>query len=139
MTTYYPQTDGASKRTNQIVEIALRFYIRSMKDSKEWPFALGQIQGTFNNTTSFISLALNEVCYNFTLNFAIDLNNTTLEIDQPKAQIQAADIIDYTNISMKYHYDCKHTPMFLKIGEYALIQLYKGYHILFTTNKKLDQ
>jgi hypothetical protein len=120
------------------VEIALRFYIGSIKDPKEWPFALGQIQGTFNNATSSIGLAPNEVYYSFTPNFAIDLNNTALEIDQPKARIQATNTIDYTNISMKHYYNRKHTPMFLKVGEYALIRLYKGYHILSTTNKKLD-
>lgn len=29
---YYPQTDGASKHTNQIVEIALQFFIHIIDD-----------------------------------------------------------------------------------------------------------
>jgi hypothetical protein len=66
------------------VEITLRFYIKSIEDPKEWPFALSQIQGTFNNVTNFINVTLNEVYYSFTPNFVIDLNNTALEIDQLK-------------------------------------------------------
>ena len=30
---YHPQTDGSSKRTNQTVEIALRFFIHALEDA----------------------------------------------------------------------------------------------------------
>lgn len=31
-TAYYPQTDGSSERTNQKVEIALRFFVHALED-----------------------------------------------------------------------------------------------------------
>lgn len=40
---YHPQTDGSSKRTNQIVEIALRFFIHALEDPAKWPEILPQI------------------------------------------------------------------------------------------------
>lgn len=39
-TAYHPQTDGTSERTNQTVEIALRFYLTSRANSNEWPSIL---------------------------------------------------------------------------------------------------
>ena len=35
-TEYHPQTDGMSERTNQTVEIALRFYIHTLTDPTTW-------------------------------------------------------------------------------------------------------
>ena len=48
-TAYHPQTDGQSERTNQTVEIALRFFITSNPE-KEWTEALPHIQSTMNNS-----------------------------------------------------------------------------------------
>lgn len=42
-TVYYSQTDGFSKRINQTMEIALRFFIHALKDSAKWPEVLPQI------------------------------------------------------------------------------------------------
>ena len=36
-TAYYPQTDGSSERTNQTVEIALRFFVHALIDPSKWP------------------------------------------------------------------------------------------------------
>ena len=36
-TAYHPQTDGSSERTNQTVEIALRFFVHTLVDPSEWP------------------------------------------------------------------------------------------------------
>ena len=39
-TAYHPQTDDASERTNQIVKIALRFFVYAMDDPLRWPEVL---------------------------------------------------------------------------------------------------
>ena len=35
-TAYHPQTDGASERTNQTVELALRYYFHGLDDPRKW-------------------------------------------------------------------------------------------------------
>ena len=42
-TAYHPQTDGSSERTNQTVEIALRFFVHAFVDPSEWPQVLPRI------------------------------------------------------------------------------------------------
>lgn len=42
-TVYYPQTDVSNKRTNQIVEIALRFFVHVIDDPSHWPEVLLRI------------------------------------------------------------------------------------------------
>lgn len=40
---YHPQTDRSSKRINQTVEIALRFFIYVLENLAKWPKVLPQI------------------------------------------------------------------------------------------------
>ena len=42
-TAYHPQTDGSSERTNQTIEIALRFFVHALEDPSLWPEVLPQI------------------------------------------------------------------------------------------------
>ncbi|KAG7007260.1 hypothetical protein G7Y79_00011g031580 [Physcia stellaris] len=42
-------------------------------------------------------------------------------------------------MNAKFHYDRKHQPLYMKPGDYALIQLHKGYNIPSATSKKIDQ
>lgn len=51
-TAYHPQTDGSSERTNQTVEIALRFFVHALDDPFRWPEVLPCIQSILNNTSS---------------------------------------------------------------------------------------
>ena len=48
-TMYHPQTDGQSERTNQTVEIALRYNL-SKGESNSWQRLLSKIQATLNNS-----------------------------------------------------------------------------------------
>ena len=42
-TAYHPQTNGSNERTNQTVEIALRFFVHVMEDLFRWPEVLPRI------------------------------------------------------------------------------------------------
>lgn len=42
-TAYHPQTDGSSERTNQTVEIALRFFVHGLLNPSVWPGILPRI------------------------------------------------------------------------------------------------
>lgn len=39
------------------------------------------------------------------------------------------DAISFALINEKQHYDRAHQPMYLKVGEWALVRLHKGYSI----------
>ena len=51
-TAYHLQTDGASKRTNQTVEIAICFWIATLKKPECWPDTMVVITSKLNNTIS---------------------------------------------------------------------------------------
>jgi hypothetical protein len=72
-TAYHPQTDGASERTNQQVETAMRYYFATLLDIKKWSRSLGQIQAAFNNFIGPTGKTPNEIVYSFTPNFAFRL------------------------------------------------------------------
>ena len=84
-TAYQPQTNRSSKRINQIVEIALRFFIHALEDPVKWPKVLPQIQTIFNNTSSStIGKTPNEVAYSFSPRCFLNLLSA-LSLLQPLA------------------------------------------------------
>jgi hypothetical protein len=140
-TAYHPQTDGSSERTNQTVEIALRYYLASLDDYRDWPDALPHIQAQLNNLKGSTDKTPNEICYGFTPNFALDITKVAPELAFSKIDVRqdVQDAIDLININSKKQYDRHHTPMFLKVGDYALLRFHKGYKIPSAANKKLSQ
>ena len=50
--------------------------------------------------------------------------------------------MSFAQMNNKRHYDRRHQPMYLKVGEWALVRLHKGYEIpstLGVTKKLTDQ
>jgi hypothetical protein len=64
-TTHHSQTNEQSKRTNQIVEIALRFFLIENSDAN-WVNATSLIQASLNNFFNVaIELLFNRITYEF--------------------------------------------------------------------------
>jgi hypothetical protein len=64
-TAYHPQSDGQSERTNQVVEIALRYHA-SEHPEDAWTTVLPYLQATMNNSTNATTgQAPNEIIYGF--------------------------------------------------------------------------
>ena len=140
-TAYHPQTDGASEQTNQTAEIALRYFVHTLEKPSMWPETLPRIQAILNSSASSGRIP-NEVAYGFTPNRPLDLlNKLPPEVDHIRARVTAKDAIDFAQMSNKFHYDRKHQPMYLKVGDWALLRLHKGYKIPSTlgVTKKLAQ
>ena len=79
---YHSQTNDQSKRTNQTVEIALRFAISTLSNSIDWSTVLSNIQRSLNNSISnATSKTSNEVSYDFTSIQSIDLLTRTRQIN----------------------------------------------------------
>ena len=137
-TAYHPQTDGSSERTNQTAEIALRYFVHGLENPSMWPTTIPRIQGFLNSSGS---PSANEVTFGFTPNRPLDLLSNTQKIDHFLARTSAKEAIDFAQLSNKFHYDRHHQPMFLKVGDWALLRLHKGYKIPSTLGitKKLTQ
>ncbi len=142
-TAYHPQTDGSSERTNQTVEIALRFWIATLRQPAEWPKTLPIIQFRCNNALSTsIRRTPTEVATGFTLNDSLELlGREPKPIDPKIARLEAYDAVAWAQMNQKFHYDRAHHPQFLRKGDFALLRLHKGYDIpaTKTIGKKLSQ
>ena len=141
-TAYHPQTDGQSERSNQTIEIALRYYLSSLDDPKEWPTILPRLQSYLNNSVSATTgKTLNEAAYGFTPVAALDLwkldTADPTVIDQATTRLAVSDTIAFIQMRSKFYYDQTHLPLRLEVGQYALLRLYKGYHIPSVTSRKL--
>ena len=143
---YHSQTNDLSKRINQIVEIALRFLISTLKYFDFWFDVLSQVQRNFNNSISIDNFS-NEIVYDFIsirvidlIKFIdVDIFEFTLKKRRLITRQNASDVIIFDQMNAKFHYDKKHEFMFMKQEDVALIKLHKNYNISSTINKKYDQ
>ena len=143
-TAYHPQTDDQSERTNQTVEIALRFHLTNSDAlSEEWLSLLSYIQIILNNSTNFtIDFALNELCYEFRINNTLDLLQDLSAEDyfrlrQMKRE-EAESAIAFANALYKAQYDFSHISMKLHEGDMIYLRLHHDYKISGLKNKKLS-
>ena len=125
-TAYHPQTDGSSERTNQTAEVAIRFCINTLENASKWVDVLPTIQSFLNNSGT---PPPTETVYGFSLNRPLDLLSQMTKADPSTARASAKDAIDFSQMNAKFHYDRTHQPMFLKVNDWALLRLHKGYNI----------
>ena len=132
-TTYHPQTNGSSEHTNQTAEIMLQFYLYTMNQPEDWPKVLPRIQSLINNTKSaVITKTSNKIALGFTFNWPLDLLSGSIGLSHKMAQIEAKDTISFAQINYKHYYDWFYQSMNLKVNNFALLRLHKGYSILST-------
>ena len=145
-TAYHPQTDGQSERTNQSVEIALRFHITARPED-DWDDILPYVQSIMNNSPSSVTgIAPNELCYGFRIN---DTTNMLLtdpglpaegfhQLRLAKRE-EAEDAMAFASISTKHRYDEKHLELKVRKGDRVFLRLHDGYSIPGVSNRKLSQ
>ena len=144
---YHFQTDDLFERINQIVEIAFRFLIFTLKYFDFWFEILSHVQRDFNNSTNVDNFS-NEIVYDFIsiqiidlIKFALifELARFTLKKRRLVTRQNVNDVIVFDQMNAKFHYDKKHEFMFMKQKDVTLIKLHKDYNIFSTINKKYDQ
>ena len=141
-TSYHPQTDGSSERTNQTVEIALRFYIQALEDPSLWLEVLTRIQSILNNTSSLTTgKTPNEIAYGFSPCRPLNLLSDPLLPNTFQARADAADAISFALAYQKAYYNQKYQTLFTKVGNWAMLKLHKKYSIASSAGvtKKLTQ
>jgi hypothetical protein len=130
-TAYHSQTNEASERTNQTLEIALRYYIQEMLDLTLWISALWKFQSIFNNTRFAVTEKIsNELLYEITSNLSLDISSSNKTVDNhTQLRKEAQNVIDWTQMINKTHYDRRHSSLFLKMSEWVLLRLHHEYFV----------
>lgn len=104
-TAYHPQTDGSSERTNQTVEITLRFFVHGLLNPSVWPEILPRIQSLLNNTSSSTTgKTPNEIAYGFSTRRPLDLL-AAIPTPDVSSRLDAANAIAFATANQKEHYD----------------------------------
>lgn len=140
-TAWHPQTDGQSERTNQTIEIALRYHITERPDD-DWTEALPWIQSIHNNSMTSTGFAPNELAYGFKVNDTVGMLSDLPPEDWDRMRLikreEAEQAMSFASILTKLRYDKKHKAVDLKVGDEAYLKLHHGYS-LPGANKKLSQ
>jgi hypothetical protein len=130
-TVYHSQIDETSERINQTLKIALHYYIQKLQDFTLWTTALWKFQSVFNNTRFAVTDKIsNELLYEVTSNMSLNISasgKSLLDLKQLRKKAQNA--INWVQMQNKAHYDRKHSSLFLKIDEWALLRLHHEYFI----------
>ena len=139
---YHPQSDGQSERTNQTVEIALRyFYLANLE--ADWSLFLSHLRATLNNSVNATTgKAPNKMLIKCRTNDPISLLNdlyaTDLEQERSIHRRDAKDAIHFANVESKLRYDSNHKRLLMKEGDHAYLRLHDGYNVKGIT-RKLEQ
>ena len=144
-TAYHPQTDGQSERSNQTIEIALRYYVSERQDN--WADCIDIVQAAIMTSVSATTTKTpSELIYGCNIRQAVDLANPAAPTSADDwADIRehhrpdAADAISHAQEVMKIVTDKKRLDFSLAVGDKAYLRLHKGYHLPGIPKAKLGQ
>ena len=139
-TAYHPQTDGQSERTNQTIEIALRYHLTT-GETNDWVSILPFIQTSMNNAVNVSTgFAPNELLYGFKVNDSVSLLSDLPAEDFGRLRMikreEADSAMAFASAMSKIRYDKSHKP--IAIGDKAFLKLHHGYTIPGLSNRKLS-
>jgi len=146
MTSYHPNADRQLERTNQMLEVMLRYLVNSSQS--DWLSKLLPLQAACNNMEAVSTKnSPNELIYGKKLRTALEVAMVPLPIPAraiPLPELctvepqEAATTIAITQMAMTKQYDAKRTmPDFST--SYAFLRLVTGYSIPSTCEHKLPQ
>jgi hypothetical protein len=134
-TAYHSQTDDVSERTNQTLKIALRYYIQELHDSTLWITSLWKFQSVFNNTRSVVTeKTSNELLYELTSNLSLNISITDKTLNHNQLRKETQNALNWAQMINKIHYDRRHSSLFLKVNEWAMLRLHHEYFISDSKN-----
>ena len=100
------------------------------------------IQSKLNNTSSSTTgKTPNKIAYGFSSRRSLDLFSNPLLPNRFQTHTDMTNAISFAFANQKAHYDRKHQPLFMKVGDWAMLRLYKDYSIPSSVGvtKKLTQ
>ena len=140
---YHSQIDDQSKKINQTLKIAFRFWFSNFENIN-WLKTFFYFTTINNNVVSAtIDFVFNEFSYDFRVNDTlIMLKNLSIEnyfrFRQVKREFVEKTMI-FVNVMKKLRYDAKHIDLKLIVNDYAYLCFYNDYIISDFTNQKLHQ
>ncbi len=147
-TSYHPQGDGQSERTNQTIEIILRHYVNRFQD--DWAKHLPIIEMVHNNLKSASTeRSPNEIIYGKNLRTGPEIlaegtsSTESGQFTSTVAQIrrEARDAISFAKLRMSKYYNDNRRPENFEIGDYVWIELARtmmgGYAVRGMNSRKL--
>ena len=142
-TIYHSQIDDQLKRTNQFIEIALRFHVIAHFDD-EWIDVLSFIQVDNNNVVHvIIEYASNELIYEFKINDTLNmLTNLLFENYNQLRQIKRKNVeivMTFANAFNKTRYDEVHKTLKINVDDKMYLRLHHDYIIFDLFNHKLSK
>ena len=142
-TAYHLQSNEQSERTNQIMKIALRYYLFNNSDENWKVFAI-RLRETLNNAkNAFTRLFSNKMTYEKSLKNALSLielikKNIDFAVQRIKNRKNAIESIAFANAKMKVRYDEIHQSLVLQKRDQIFIKLHTEYKISSLKNSKLS-
>jgi hypothetical protein len=145
-TAYHPQTDGQSERTNQTIEIALRYLLTENPDNP-WHEALPFLQHTYMNTIIFTGYSSNQVLYGSNTNWKLFMFGDSHKMSGKESDLShirniirsdVVNVIDFANARFKIIFDSKHKPLAFNTGDKVYLRLHHGYSLSEKGNPKLS-
>lgn len=133
-TAHHPQTDGQSERTNQTVEIAMRYFVTANQDAN-WTDVLPDLQSFLNSSKNATTgVSPDQYLFGFDLNTDALIGLRQLPDEDFRAlrlqyREQADEALDFANVRMKDRYDDKHERKTFDVGDYVYLRLYHGYKV----------
>ena len=142
-TAYHPQMDGQSERTNQSVEIALRYYIGLHQN--DWPEAIDTVQAAMNTAMSATTKKSPfQLLYGFNPRHVLELVADSGRQDdwvtmREIYRKEATTAIKIAQTAMAAQMDKKLKPLSLAVGDKAYLRLHHGYSLPSTVKAKISQ
>lgn len=125
-TAYHPQADGQSERTNQTIEIALRYTIALHPDS-DWEDLLPSLQAAHNSAVNASTgYSPHKLLYGLELRQPWHLLQ---QADEPDiaARADAEHSMAWAAMRMKHYYDRRHSPIHFEEDDMVYLKLGDGY------------
>ena len=143
-TAWHSQTNGQSERTNQTIEVALRFHITAFPN-EDWDEVLPYLQAENNNVThATTGYAPNELAYGFkvrdTMGMLADLPPEDFSRLRLIKREEAEAAMAFASALSKARYDLHHKAIAsaIEAGSMVYLRLHQGYTIPGLANKKLS-
>ena len=143
-TTYYFQIDKIFEKTNQIVEIIIRFFIINYSNIN-FVLTLSIFQIQINNFANvIIDLSTNEINYEFKIretlsNLIIEKKIVDLFAQRLKYRRETINATIFVNVKTKIYYNVRHVSLIFKTNDYVYLRLYYDYQLFDRFNKKIIQ
>jgi hypothetical protein len=149
-TAYHSQTDDQSERTNQTIEIALR-YLLTRNSDESWHEALSFLQHSYMNIITSTEYSSNQMLYKHNINWKLfmiiaetnflhEMNREDVNLSHIRDIVRrdVVNVIDFVNVRAKMIYDDHHKSMTFNSEDKVFLRLHHEYSLSKKSNFKLS-